>query len=143
MTRVSASICFAAILAFSAGTSAASATGWPDCGPEETVRYTLDASNATGWRHDLSRPLPDEVAWFEDNGDLVIMRDGATIRYVTGAGGTGLRQRVGRAGQLAEDDPVAAVSYIFYDLSSIAAKGRPDLMLMIDGDIFWPSCRER
>lgn len=126
-----------------AGTGAAATAGWPACGPDEVVRYSLDQHNVTGWRHDLMRPIPEEVAWFDDNGDLVIERDGEAIRYVTSGGGSGLRQRVGRSEQLPEDDPAASVGYIFYDLSVIAAEGRPDQILMIDGDIFWPSCPER
>lgn len=118
----------------------AEAAGWAACLPDEPLRYRLDKDNVTGWRHDLSRPIPEEVAWFED-GDLVLERAGQVHRYITGGGGSGLRYRVGRATGLPEDDPAASIRYVFYDLSAIAAKGQPDQILMIDGDIFWPSCR--
>jgi NDP-sugar pyrophosphorylase family protein len=105
------------------------------------ARYALDKANATGWQHDLSRPIGDETAWFS-HGDLLLERQGNVIHYVTSGGGSGLRYRVGRAPELAEDNPLATVRYITYEISSVAAAGRQDHFLMINGDIYWPSCRE-
>jgi hypothetical protein len=104
--------------------------------------YVLDPDNVTGWQHDILKPIPPERAWFED-GELVVDRDGTVARYVTGGAGSGIRIRIGRTDDIPEGQPGQEISYVFYDLAGIARVGAPDHVLVINDDLYWPTCGQR
>lgn len=101
--------------------------------------YKLDEANATGWQHDIMEPIPPEIAYFAGD-ELIIERGERVLRYATSGGGSGLRIRVGRATELDEDDPEAGLHYVFYDIADRVKEGEPGNFLMINGDIYWPTC---
>ena len=108
-----------------------------DVCPDGESHYRQDVDNATGWNQLL--PVPDEEAAtvrFFGMMEMEMTINGETTVYNTIGGGTGIRTRAA-----IHKDPSIEESrtYAFYELP--AGQGPYDHFLIVDGDLYWPTCR--
>lgn len=105
--------------------------------PDGESHYRQDVDNATGWNQLLPVAEADAATVrFFGMMEMELTINGSTTIYNTIGGGTGIRTRAAIHKDPAVED---SHSYAFYELPK--GQGPYDHFLMVDGDLYWPTCR--